>query len=130
MIDKKYRYDNIPISDTTRKGMTLNIDDLGAIGRMLSLQDNVYDERFEEILKLLTNQGKAIENLTLTVGRLSDEVKEITRVVYCTKDDVKALKKDVDMLKKINSPLFYTIRLIVGVIAAITIIYMLKGIIF
>ena len=123
MIDKKYRYDNIPISDTTRKGMTLNIDDLGAIGRMLTLQDDVYNERLEEILKLLTNQGKAIENLTA-------QVKEITKIVYCTENDVEALKKDVDMLKKINSPLFYTIRLIVGVIAAVTIIYMLKGIIF
>ena len=40
------RYDNIPISAETKKKMTLNIDDLAAIGRVLSLQDNVYDEQF------------------------------------------------------------------------------------
>ncbi len=31
------RYDNVPISDKTRQGMTLTIDDLAAIGRLLTL---------------------------------------------------------------------------------------------
>jgi hypothetical protein len=35
--------------------MVLNSNDLQAIGRLLSLQDNVYDEEFEKMFKLLTS---------------------------------------------------------------------------
>jgi hypothetical protein len=44
----KGRYDNIPISDKTKEGMRLSIDDLAAIGRLLTLQDNAYEQMFDE----------------------------------------------------------------------------------
>jgi hypothetical protein len=53
------RYDlaNLPISATTRKGLTKeNIDQIGAIGRMLLLQDEVHDEQFGDIKLLLQEQ--------------------------------------------------------------------------
>ena len=49
MTDKNTRYDNPPISDKTREGMTLNSDDLQAIGRLLMLQDDAYEEQFEKL---------------------------------------------------------------------------------
>ena len=49
MTDKQTRYDNPPISDKTREGMTLNSDDLQAIGRLLMLQDDAYEEQFEKL---------------------------------------------------------------------------------
>jgi hypothetical protein len=47
--EPKSRYDNPPISKKTRDGMSLNIDDLGAIGRLLSLQDNWIEEQMQEV---------------------------------------------------------------------------------
>ena len=68
------RYDNIPISEQTRKGMTLTIDDLSVIKRMFDLQDLIFEEtlekmnksfnrRFGEQLKSLRNHCTRIEEL-------------------------------------------------------------------
>ena len=59
---KAGRYDlaNLPISEVTRKGLTKdNINQIGAIGRMLSLQDDVYDEQFDKLCKLIEDQTKS-----------------------------------------------------------------------
>jgi chromosome segregation ATPase len=87
------RYDNIPISAETKKKMTLNIDDLAAIGRVLSLQDNVYDEQFEGITKLLHQQALFQEEQTKLTRFVLDELKSL-------KIDVSALSDKVDSLEK------------------------------
>ena len=56
------RYENVPISDKTKQGMTLTIDDLAAIGRLLTLQDNYYDEQFEKIFKAVDEVQKILVN--------------------------------------------------------------------
>jgi hypothetical protein len=56
------RYDNIPLSEKTRQGMTLTIDDLAAIGRLLTLQDDYYDELFERVERKLTEILKKLDN--------------------------------------------------------------------
>ena len=53
------RYDNVPISDETRKGMTLTSDDIHAISRLLMLQDRVYDDEFEDIKASIQKQSIA-----------------------------------------------------------------------
>lgn len=54
------RYENVPLSEKTREGMSLNIDDLAAIGRLLSLQDLYYDEQFEKIFKAIEKIEKIL----------------------------------------------------------------------
>jgi ParB-like chromosome segregation protein Spo0J len=61
------RYDNIPLSEQTRKGMTLTIDDLAAIGRLLSLQDNVYEEEFKRLNKRLDSIERKQESILKTL---------------------------------------------------------------
>lgn len=61
------RYDNIPISEQTRKGMTLTIDDLAAIGRLLTLQDDVYEEHFDRLNKRLDSIEKKQETILKTL---------------------------------------------------------------
>lgn len=73
---KEDRYKNIPISDQTRKGMTLNVNDLAAIGRLLSLQDNVYDEQFEEINKALKVINRNISSMKREFAKLCDALTE------------------------------------------------------
>ena len=56
------RYENVPLSEKTKSGMTLTIDDLAAIGRLLTLQDDYYDEQFEKINKKLDEVQKMLAN--------------------------------------------------------------------
>lgn len=60
---KAGRYDNIPISARTKEGMTLTCDDLQAIGRMLSLQDNVYEDRFDEVMGAIATLHVKLDDL-------------------------------------------------------------------
>lgn len=59
-----YTNENIKarLSDKTIGGMTLTIDDLAAIGRVLSIQDDAYDEQFEKIHKKLDKIQKVLDN--------------------------------------------------------------------
>ena len=107
------RYDHIPISEKTKAGMSLNIDDLAAIGRLLSLQDNAYEQTFDEILD-------AIKELRKDVNELKAKVQEITKVVDC-------VKLDVEKLKRINSFEYYAMRVAVAVFIAVVIIRFLHG---
>jgi len=54
----RYDIDNLPISETTRKGLTKeNINAIGTIGRMLSLQDDF----LEDLLLGISNTIHKIE---------------------------------------------------------------------
>jgi hypothetical protein len=66
---EKGRYDNVPLSAKTRKGMVLTIDDLAAIGRLLSLQDLVYEDEF---LKLHVRLS-AIELSLININKILDD---------------------------------------------------------
>lgn len=107
------RYDHVPISEKTKAGMSLNIDDLAAIGRLLSLQDNAYEEQFEQILT-------SIGELRKDVNELKAKVQEITKVVDC-------VKLDVEKLKRINSWEYYFMRVAAAVIISLAIIRLLHG---
>jgi uncharacterized protein YdcH (DUF465 family) len=74
------RYDNIPLSDATKKGMTLTIDDLAAIGRLLSLQDLANDEQFERIFDKLESVDRMLANhekrIRFLEKRLNEHIQE------------------------------------------------------
>jgi ABC-type Fe2+-enterobactin transport system substrate-binding protein len=69
-LNKTNRYDNVPLSDKTKKGMVLTIDDLAAIGRLLTLQDDYYDEQFQRIY----------DRLGAIMAKLEDHEKRIKRL--------------------------------------------------
>jgi septal ring factor EnvC (AmiA/AmiB activator) len=135
------RYSNIPISEQTRAGMSLNIDDLGAIGRLLSLQDDAYDEQFEKIFNAIEKQNDTIFSILQTVvelkvdiGELKDKVSgleaqitQITTAVDCTKVEVDEIKREVEKLKKLNTPWVIIIRILGAVATALGLIRWFHG---
>jgi septal ring factor EnvC (AmiA/AmiB activator) len=135
------RYSNIPISEQTRAGMSLNIDDLGAIGRLLSLQDDAYDEQFDKIFNAIEKQNETIFSILQTVvelrvdiGELKDKVSgleaqitQITTAVDSTKEEVNDIKQDLEKLKKLNSPIVIALRILAGVATALGLIRWIHG---
>ena len=75
------RYDNPPISEKTRQGMTLTIDDLAAIGRLLSLQDDVYEEALEKINKRLSSIERKQENIMRIVKNHERRIQILEKTV-------------------------------------------------
>jgi hypothetical protein len=131
-ISEAGRYDNIPITEQTRKGMSLNIDDLGAISRLLMLQDDVYEERFTKLEQLLDRQNQLISTQVLLTEGLVEEVKSLKTVVQSleirindianrlesTNNEVEVLKKQVEWLKIMNSWWALVIRIGIAVATA------------
>jgi len=78
MTDKKTRYDNIPLSDNIRGGMTLTGDDLQAIARILMLQDDAYEEYFEELKTGQKEINKILINHERRIKRLEDKVEKLS----------------------------------------------------
>jgi hypothetical protein len=143
-IRKENRYDlaNLPISEVTRNGLTkANIQTIGAIGRMLSLQDDVYDEQFEKILRALEGQSLATREILTTITQLKDDVGdlkvevidlkkkigELTTIVFSTRDEVAILKEEVEKLKKKNNIWAYSERIAIGAAIAAAFIRFLHG---
>jgi len=144
----RYAFDKLPISDKTKAGMKLSIDDVGILGRMLSIQDLVNDEEHEEINKTLVvinttliDIGIGVAELRKEVGILTTKVDQldvkvvglegkvgkVTRTVDQTKIDVDNLTIEVVRLKKINSAWYYILRVAIAALAAIGMIRLLHG---
>ena len=127
MSSNKYDYDKLPISDETKKGMSLNINDLGAIGRMLSLQDDVYDERFTVLTEKIDLLLLGISDLKKDVANLKKQLDEMAIVVECTKKDVGELAVEVDKLKKLNSFRAIIIRVVTTIAASLVAFRLIHG---
>ena len=83
----RYDFENLPISEETRKGLTSeNINQIGTIGRMLSLQDEVYEDAFEKLTAMLT---KRFDKLDKDIRKINREIAELK-------------KKDLALEKKIE----------------------------
>ena len=127
MSSNKYDYDKLPISDETKKGMSLNINDLGAIGRMLSLQDDVYDEQFMTLTGKIDLLLLGINDLKLDVANLKKQLDDMAIVVECTKKDVGELAVEVDKLKKLNSFRAIIIRVVTTIAASLVAFRLIHG---
>lgn len=75
-IQKVNRYENVPLSDKTKKGMVLTIDDLAAIGRLLTLQDDYYDDRFDKIERKLDSIMEKLDDHEKRIKRLEREFRK------------------------------------------------------
>lgn len=87
------RYDNVPISDETRKGMTLNIDDLAAIGRLLSLQDLEYEDRFAELASYAKRQDIVQRDILDQITAINERIDKIEHRLKSDDDRIKALEQ-------------------------------------
>ena len=141
MSDKTNRYANIPISEETKRGMSLTIDDLAAICRVLSLQDDVYDEQFEKTNKLLcaavngisalrsevSNLEDMIHELALRINKLEEKIDEINVVVDVNKRDIETLKTEVADLKRKHTIWNFIWKYIIGLSLTIMLVRILHG---
>ena len=146
----RYSVDEILIrlSDKTKEGMNINIDALAAFGRVLSIQDDAYEERFEgierfmhdqilinkEILSTLKELKGDILDLKVKVAGLDTKIGELSKIVNATagqvdqlKEKVDCLDKDVERLKRATSITATIIKIAIGIAVAIPIIGWIFG---
>ena len=96
----RYDIETLPISEATRKGLTAeNINYIGAIGRMLSLQDNVYEEQFERMLSLISAQSTLIHIINNNIVDLTAEIREMKNELRCHE---KSLRNHETRIKKLE----------------------------
>lgn len=78
----RYDLSKVPISQTTRDSLDQNaINVLGTLGRMMSLQDLVIEEQFEEIKEALTELNVNIKKLRKDICRLRKDLMETIQEV-------------------------------------------------
>jgi uncharacterized coiled-coil protein SlyX len=146
----RYSVDEILIrlSDKTKQGMNINIDALAAFGRVLSIQDDAYEGRFEgiekfmhdqilinrEILSTLKELKGDILDLKVKVAGLDTKIGELSKIVNATagqvdqlKEKVDCLYKDVAKLKRATSVTAVIIKIAIGIAIAIPIIGWIFG---
>jgi uncharacterized protein Yka (UPF0111/DUF47 family) len=95
--EKKDRYniEKLPISDKTRDGLTPeNINYIGAIGRMLSLQDEFIEQTYEDsITKTLGLVGEMIkeqnEAIFSKINEQNKIIKQIQRLIFDINEELK-----------------------------------------
>lgn len=80
-IKNRYDLDKIPISEETRKGLTSeNINYIGAVGRMLSLQDDFIENTLVSQTKIVFNeiskQNKTIMKIQRLIFDIQEELKD------------------------------------------------------
>ena len=107
----KYDVENVPVSKETRKGMTLNIDDITWLERRFSLQEQTFADEMEDLfngfaLKLcesfqqhnklvftaidkltvsVDNLGKEIHNLNMRIDDIDARVQKLEKIIFSDK---------------------------------------------
>lgn len=148
--DNKYSDNEIlaRLSAKTRAGMSVNIDDLGAIGRVLSIKDDADEERFEAIEKFMKDQVDINKEILSTLRELKDDILELnikvagldtkigelSGIVNATagmvdklKAKVDCVEKDVQKLKRINSTWYILLRIGIAIAAGVLITGLVFG---
>jgi len=93
MRSDKYDLENLPIRDDIRKQLNNNkvgdiaaIDLLHSIGRMLSLQDDAYEEQFKGIFSALCSINKNLNSIKRKISKIEKSLVE-------TQGEVEVLKQ-------------------------------------
>lgn len=119
------KYSDIPISKNTAKGMTLTSDDRQYLQRMLSVQDDSWNEAFDKniaeltkalaeviqesnsrMFSLLEEQGLLIreiqgdiKDIKQSIEHLNLDIKDIRLEIKAIKVDVKSISLDIENLQ-------------------------------
>jgi hypothetical protein len=77
----RYEFGSLPISEETRKGLTQeNINYIGAVGRMLSLQDDFIEttlgEQTKTVFAEISKQNKVIIKIQRLIFDIQEELKD------------------------------------------------------
>jgi tetrahydromethanopterin S-methyltransferase subunit G len=73
----RYKLDSLPISDTTKKGLSKdNIDQIGTIGRMLSLQDEFLEDLLGGIQKTVEKIEKRLDAIELRLDKIEQNLED------------------------------------------------------
>ena len=97
----KYDLENLTISEKTRKGLTEeNINYIGAVGRMLSLQDLTTEETIGEAIKAQTKL--MLESITKQNEIIAQQNKIIIKIQRLIFDIQEELKNHEVRLKKLE----------------------------
>lgn len=102
-VGKESRYNdaNIPVSQQTRDNMTLKIDDIQYIGRMLSLQDDCMEEQIKEMENKITKS--LVDVLIDYNNNILNKLEVISLDIQSIKFDIREIKEDVvEIYKEIN----------------------------
>jgi len=108
------RYENIPVSTKTREGMSLTSDDIQYLQRMLTVQDDSWNEAFdiniEQLIKalksvikeshdrmftILEEQSKLIKKIQSDIGEIKQSIKNLNMEIKDIRIEIRALKIDV-----------------------------------
>lgn len=111
MIDatkNRYALDNLPIQQATRDGLTKeNIDQIGTIGRMLSLQDDFLEELLNSVLTTVKSIESRLTAIELRLGSIErrldiNEMRISEAEAVAKRALAKALEDEIRLDKKRN----------------------------
>ena len=92
--NERYDLNNLPISDKTREGLTPeNINYIGAVGRMLLLQDNYNEKLIDQIAIDLA------EVTTATNAKIFKLLEDQHTLILAIKTDIGAIKRRLDIIE-------------------------------
>ena len=99
------KYDNVRVSDITKGGMTLTIDDLKYLQRMLSLQDDCFEIQLETLKNdVTTSLARVImqqnEVVLSKLAKIHSDIEEIKIEIAEIKSDVVDIYKEINLLNK------------------------------
>ena len=92
------KYESINVSDKTRGGMTLTSSDVQYISRMLSLQDETWNDAFDvNIVQLTKALAEVMKEQNDRMFAVLDEQTKMIKGIQC---DINAIKSDIFDIKK------------------------------
>ena len=104
------RYGNVPVSDETIKGMTMNINDIAFFKRFFDLQHESLQEEFCSIKQSLVFNHEALMSVVETLKEIKAEIQELRGEVDSLRERVLKLSIDVEChdtdIKMIKKELF------------------------
>lgn len=92
------KYDNLPLTEKTLHGMSLNVDDLKAIKLMFCKQD----QALEEMIKKRENEliGQLAQVLQEQFNSLHISISLIAKDIQSIQTEVKTIKKDIGTINR------------------------------
>lgn len=96
----RYTIENLPVSPETLKALSQDgINLLVSIGRFMSMQDDVYDDQFSEVLKAIDKQDRSSEQLLNIINKQGDLMQQIVERLSVMEGNINGIKKDVAGLR-------------------------------
>ena len=96
-MEEKNKYENIPVSAKTRKGMSLTSDDTQYLGRMLTVMDDSWNDAFDKSIAELT---KALaEVIQAQNDRMFETLEAQNKLIMQIRDDVILIKDRLEKLE-------------------------------